>query len=525
MARAARGARGLQSALSSAAVDDVRSIRLTCFSVVWGEMRRPRGRDDGSTRRFRAAAVALEAAALIAATATVSLAIELEVDASFTGSNSLQDVLAANPRPDPGGAVGPAHFVELLSARYAVYDKATGTLLDSSSHVQFWSDSGAPEPIDFAFDPRIVYDAPSGRWFAAAITFELVGTDSWIAFAVSNGSDPADGWTGFHIDADPTAANWLDTMALGVDADAVYLATIRQQPVTEVGLGLGIVVLPKAALLEQTPDIAGATLFSAGFLAPGAGVQLSVNLDGSGPPMPLLSNVSNEVREVDIQGPVDVPELEPRPAIDVDALPRATGAAQPGPKPDLVLLGGFKFGANAMLRGGSLWAAQGVEIEGRAAIRWLELDPGSSALLDSGVIADPELDLYLPSIAVNEQDHVVIGFQGSSEAVYPSAYAIAGERVGGAMSFGEPLLLRAGTADYEVLDRLGRNGWGDHSSTVVDPSDASSFWTFQQFASDEDVWGISITKLSVPEPSQVLCVAAGALVLLARRWSMRSPGR
>jgi hypothetical protein len=178
-----------------------------------------------------------------------------------------------------------------------------------------------------------------------------------------------------------------------------------------------------------------------------------------------------------------------------------------------------------MLRGGSLWAAQGVEIEGRAAIRWLELDPGSSALLDSGVIADPELDLYLPSIAVNEQDHVVIGFQGSSEAVYPSAYAIAGERVGGAMSFGEPLLLRAGTADYEVLDRLGRNGWGDHSSTVVDPSDASSFWTFQQFASDEDVWGISITKLSVPEPSQVLCVAAGALVLLARRWSMRSPGR
>ena len=460
------------------------------------------------------AARSLTTAAIVAGLAATSGATELGIRASLTGSTSLENVLPPNPRPDVSGAVGPAHFVELLNARYAVYDKATGDLLDSGSHVDFWSRSGAPENIDYAFDPRILYDVASERWFAAAITFELVGTDSWIAVAVSHSSDPTDGWTGFHIDADPSAANWLDSIALGIDADAVYVETIRQQPVTELGLGLAVVVLPKADLTDAVPSIAGATILAPSFLVGGTGAQAAVNLDGGGPPMHLHSNQLSELRGLDVLGPVATPALGPRPAVPVDPLPRPPDAAQPGPKPDLAILSGLQFSANMLLQDGSLWAVQGVDVDGRAAIRWFELDPLANAVVQSGTIADPELDFYMPSIAVNESRVAVIGFTGSSESVFPSAYAVAGENVAGQTVFGEPVLLRAGTADYEVLDRIGRNGWGDFSTTVVDPSDPLSFWTFQEFVIDEDVWGISITHLAVPEPGQVVLVAAGGLALL-----------
>jgi hypothetical protein len=79
------------------------------------------------------------------------------------------------------------------------------------------------------------------------------------------------------------------------------------------------------------------------------------------------------------------------------------------------------------------------------------------------------------------------------------------------------MLLRAGVSDYERLDQAGKNAWGDYSTTVPDPSDAQAFWTFQEFVIDTDDWGISITKLVVPEPAQLLLVLTGGLVLAAAR--------
>lgn len=475
------------------------------------------GRRVGLLAQARLALTAVSALATGLAPAPSS-ALELHVARSFDGSTSLHGAFAPNPRPDPAGAVGPAHVVELLSAYYAVYEKATSALLEDGSHVDFWTRAGAPEPIDFAFAPRLVYDAASGRWFAAAITFELAGADSWLALAVSKSADPTEGWTGFQVDVDLAAANWLDYVALGIDADALYLLTIRQQPTTETPLGLAVVVVAKADLLAETPTTDRARRLLSGFLLPGVGGQLAVNLDGGGPPMPVRANRADELSGFEVLGPVTAPTLSrPLAALTVEPLPRPPDAAQPGPKQDLATLAGLQFGAPVLRQDGSLWAVQGVEVDGRAAIRWLELDPLASAVVQSGVIADPELDFYVPSIAVSDARTVVIGFTGSSESVYPSAYAVAGAPVAGELIFGEPILVRAGVAEYEVLDRFDRNSWGDFSTTLVDPSNPASFWTFLPFAVARDVWEISIAELAVPEPDRVLLALAGAVVLGALR--------
>jgi hypothetical protein len=448
-------------------------------------------------------------------------ALGLRIDAGYTGTTSAESVGTTIPVPDVDGAVGPDHFVELLNGRYAVYDKATGALVESSSQVEFWAEAGIAGPIHQAADPRLLYDAAQGRWYALAIRQAPDATDDLLVAAVSRSSDPTQGWNAFEIDADPDAVNWLDFSMLGFDADGVYLSVSRQAAGTGSFRGTAIVALPKADLLAPAPSIAGATVIKTTVAQTGFDPQPAVDLDGSGLPHPFLSGnsaVFGLLQASRLEGPVSAPTLTGGILIPVEAASGPPDAEQPGDKLPLETGGRNNvalFSGSVVLQNGSLWAAQGIEVDGRAAIRWLEVDPENDIVLQSGVVADAELDLYTPSIAVNELDQVVIGFSGSSESVFPSSYAVFGERVGETNVFGDLLLLRAGVSDYERLDGRGRNAWGDYSSTVVDPLDPLTFWTFQEFVIDTDVWGISITKLVVPEPGQGALLGIGVLLALA----------
>ena len=85
--------------------------------------------------------------------------------ANFSGSDS---ALAGGVfPPDSDGAIGPGHFVELVNGVYRVYDE-TGAVVQQSSDAEFWAAAGVPFS---PFDPRVIYDPDSGRWFAAALNF------------------------------------------------------------------------------------------------------------------------------------------------------------------------------------------------------------------------------------------------------------------------------------------------------------------------------------------------------------------
>jgi hypothetical protein len=51
-----------------------------------------------------------------------------------------------------------------------------------------------------------------------------------------------------------------------------------------------------------------------------------------------------------------------------------------------------------------------VDVNGKAGLEWFQIDPDTNIILQTGRIADDELELYYPSIAVNEFDQVVVGF-------------------------------------------------------------------------------------------------------------------
>jgi hypothetical protein len=145
-----------------------------------------------------------------------------------------------------------------------------------------------------------------------------------------------------------------------------------------------------------------------------------------------------------------------------------------------------------------LWVVHEMRSEhGRSAIRFLKVDPASRAVLQETIIADEQLDLFYASIAVNEFEQVVIGFSGSGESQYASAYAVVGETVEGVTEFSDPILLKEGVAGYEFIFS-GRNRWGDYSATVVDPAASHVFWTFQEFVQGENSWGTQVTEIRLP---------------------------
>jgi hypothetical protein len=135
--------------------------------------------------------------------------------------------------------------------------------------------------------------------------------------------------------------------------------------------------------------------------------------------------------------------------------------------------------------------------QGRAALRWFAIDAVSNALLQEGLIADPVLDVFMGSIAVNACNDVVIGFNQSGTSQFVSAYAVAGATIHNVTTFGVPLLLKSGVARYDVTGGAILARWGDYSATVVDPRHPFTFWTFQEWPSAQDVWSIQITELKL----------------------------
>jgi hypothetical protein len=336
-----------------------------------------------------------------------------------------------------------------------------------------------------------------------------------ILVAVSSSSDPAQPWTGFAVDSDSTETTWADFPTIGVDADTVTIAVdMHEIPNGALPIAVDVLVIPKADLLAAEPTLAGSTLFERTNLnITGFAPQPVTSLDGAGLPSWLFSRgvaFVGVLQSTRIAGTASAPTIGPGPFLMVESMPTPPPAVQPS---NTLLDSGDGHLASPVQVGASIWAvhaATGPSL--RAAIRWYELDADTAAVLQSGVIEDPDRDFLYPSVSANANGDVVIGFSASSSLLVPSAFAVLGETVDGTTSFGEPILAFAGTASVTggAISRF-----GDYSATVADPDDASLFWTFQEIGSATNATAIAVAALRVvPEPDAGTAAVACTLALL-----------
>ena len=99
--------------------------------------------------------------------------------------------------PDPQMAVGPDHVFEMVNIVGRIYSR-TGATLQSFSLVDFFVvPSGYRDT-----DPKIIYDALSGRWFASYVSFiDRPGPndEGRLHLAISQTSDPTGAWNVYFL--------------------------------------------------------------------------------------------------------------------------------------------------------------------------------------------------------------------------------------------------------------------------------------------------------------------------------------
>jgi hypothetical protein len=480
--------------------------------------------------------------------------VTVQIGQNFTGST--YGVNSSALPPDPNGAIGPKYFVEFINGTVAVYNPINGLSVQRKSNLKFWSDAGLIiSPDADVTDPRVIYDSLSQRWFASQVDFDATAAANGLdytleandfLFAVSAGSDPTGPWNGFLFQADPDNGDFADFPTMGVDSNAVYLSGDMFHGQTN-AVGAALVSIPKADLLTSTPTITNRTWFGVmSYTNRGQVLQPVTCFDGSssgailavgdvgadgnfhsnlvsfavqnagGPSATLTTSTSISISQY----------LVPFNSVNVDPPQGLFTVLQPD---GTTTLAGndARLSARVYAVAGVIYAVHNTELNGRMAIRWYRISATNDTLLESGTIADTNLDLFFPAIAANANGTVVIGCNGSGMDTFVSCYAIAGQTVKGVTTFGPLLLLQYGGTSYhgddEILEELyGQpqlSRWGDYNTVSVDPADPTRFWSIQMFPppSDfSDVWSTQITELLTSQLLPQMSIApAGTNVMVS----------
>src|SRR5438445_223959 len=146
-----------------------------------------------------------------------------------------------------------------------------------------------------------------------------------------------------------------------------------------------------------------------------------------------------------------------------------------------------------MIRNNLLWICQHVGLAGtngtytgnetgtnvdRSAIQWLKQQLNSSGTplthAAHGRIYDTAATIpyyyYMPSLMVNTNGDMVIGFSGSKTNEYVGAFYVG--RLANGTTSGNPTLVQAGRAKFTANPVY----WGDYSYTCLDPVDGATLW-------------------------------------------------
>jgi hypothetical protein len=452
--------------------------------------------------------------------------------ANFGGSTRTQSGFIP---PDTMGAIGPSHYVELINGRFARFDR-TGSQQEASSLNTFWNTAlaaggGGTVQGSFSFDPRILYDRHSGRWFSTAVD-SAGNTNSGILVGVTTGSDPSSGnWRAFRIDADPNNLRWADYPVMGVNGNWVTIANNMFALAGGTTSSVSVWSIPKASLTAGVPGIGGNQYLVDTVAAPatrlvdtnGFTLHAAYDYSNSSPNTAyLVSRFNNSNLQVStLTGAVNTPTLTG--SRFVATANRAMGdinAPQLGAN-DNIDAGDSRMSGTPVIVNGKIWGVHTFDNAGIARSVVYRIDAATNTLEYEGAIplADTDLWSYYPSIAVNELGQIAVAFSGSDNSSFVSSYAIAGFFDGVNVNWGTEQLLRAGLGNYSRLDGIGRNRWGDYSAIQVDPNDPRRFWTIQEFASGTNEWQTQVTELiwAVPEPSGVLLIGLLSLAMACRR--------
>ncbi|MEP6638887.1 MAG: IPT/TIG domain-containing protein [Chloroflexota bacterium] len=438
--------------------------------------------------------------------------IELEqlTGATFGGSTP----------PDNGFGVGPSDIVQFVNTSGFVYDRTAAHTQRSTFNLSAFF--GAPvNPTSITdprySDPRVLYDKPSGRWFAAILIFDGCSgastctnkNNSEIDIAVSASSNPAATWNVYPVGIN-NSNQLLDQPKLGVSGDKAVMTWnitgfsgpyqfIEVQKSDLVTLAGSVNVTTFAQDTTHYNVIPVVTLGSSN-----TEYAASINRGGSTLTVfeftgtPTGGNAAFTTHDFSVGTVTDPPKADQKG--DSRQLDTGTAGEQ-----------------SAVWQNGVLWAAGNTtctppgDSTTRSCLSFHSVNTNSWSLRTDATVGQNGAHLFYPSVMVDAAGNLFAGHSVSST----TQYATAGNTyfAGGSIGSSNPGIdYKGGVGGYNctfcydkaVPPNPTRNRWGDYSGAAQDPNNANDVWLSEEFGTfntaSTDNWAVEIGRFTAAAP-------------------------
>ena len=403
---------------------------------------------------------------------------------SIDGALNASGVGSSGSAPsDSNGAAGATQYVQWVNSSYAVFDKATGNVIQAPrAGNSIWSGFGGPCETYNDGDPIAQYDKAANRWVMAQPVF--VSPYAY-CIAVSTTSDATGSYNRYAF----SMPDFSDYPKLAVWTDAYYSSFNLFQGNNFLGA--------YACAFDRNAMLAGLPATAQCFTNPSEASFLPSDLDGSTPPpagspdyfvdlnptsLTALNlykfhvDFSNSAKST-FTGPVSIP---------VAAYNEACGGGicvpQLGTTEQLDSLGDRLMYRLAYRNFGdheTLMVSHSVQPTGSpVGVRWYEIrSPGSNpTVYQQGTYAPDSTYRWMASVAMDKSGDIAAGYSASSSSIYPAI------RWAGRVPTDPLGTLEAETSIMQsTADQATYSRWGDYTSMSIDPVDDCTFWYTNQY--------------------------------------------
>jgi hypothetical protein len=407
-------------------------------------------------------------------------------------------------------AAGPGFVIEMVNLAERTWRTGSGPAQTLQTEpLSLFFGSGA----DRLTDPRIAFDALSGRWFASISDLDK----SSVLLAVSTGADPTLSWT---LSSYP-AAGCADQPRLGIADGIVVLGADIFESCSESGgasLGSELWVVNKQELLDgstkpdfttEGPETDVMSLAPVQSLSPTA-TEYVVSVNEPSSRVVHLFTVNGippaPVSFVEVATPT-ITRLSRPPFASQP--PTAAGRPQPGidTNDDRVL--------ESVWENGRLWFTANTACQPagdpllRACARITELATATGTVTMDSNLSQPGAHLFYPAIQPDGSGNLVVVYGESGVSVKPEVVAV-GRTADG--TFTDPVVIAQSAGAY-LGDRF-----GDYFGAARDPGDPGLVWVAGEVGTDvagERGWTTTVASIEVTAtgapPPPVLVVAPPAV--------------
>ena len=439
---------------------------------------------------------------------------------------------------DPNGDVSEDYYMQTVNNSFAVWDKSGNMLYGPVDNKSLWAALPGPWHSIKWFDPVFKFDHLSDRWVISSMSVDFEQELFYEMVAVSETDDPLGTYNCYVFQFDdindyPKLAVWHDgyyitynmwentnpfsysySLVTVVDRDAMLsgdsVITIIEFQVPD----------PDVRFFPMAADLRGdsipydspcyiATVGNPDDLNPW---YLSLDIYEFNTDWDVPANSSfNQISQFDIG------DIEP--IIDY-----GPGAPQPINEKNVVTiplkmmypLTYRKFDEHeSMVCCLTIWDGN------THYLKWFELRKDSSDwnVYQEGNYSPDSSHRYQPSISINGNGDIAMGYTVSDEETFPSI-RMTGRREDdtlGVMTYEELELFTGLNYTNTYHDIFDQNRWGDYASMMVDPSNDSTFWFTNMYPKSQTGvgnWGTRIFAIDLTEEFEAVTAFAGIDTLI-----------